>query len=193
MKNVRWIICCAALALALGACSTSNAHLVDAYRAPGTVSFVFNRVAVIVLNGSHDLRSSLEDEVVKTAGGTRLVASHTVLSEADARSAEAVRQALLDKKFDGAVTMRIIRPDEVNPAESSRGESFMTYAESAALSGEPAFGGKVLIETTIYRLEDSKLVWRGIVENPKTTDAHATVRETVHALADHMRDTGLIH
>ena len=147
---------------------------------------------MIVLNGSHDLRSSLEDEVVKTAGGTRLVASHTVLSEADARSAEAVRQALLDKKFDGAVTMRIIRPDEIDPSRSSQGESFITYAESAD-PGQPAFGGKVLIETTIYRLEDSKLVWRGIVENPKTSDAHATIRDTVHALAGHFRDTGLIH
>ena len=191
MNSFRLGLCCAIVALLLGHCSSSSANLVDTYRAPGTVSFTFDRVAVIVLNGSHDMRSSLEDEVVKTAGGHRLVASHTVLNESDQRSYDAVRQALLAKKFDGAATMRLIRPDEIDPYASSPGEGFTTFAQSVP-AGEVPFGGNVIIETSVYRLEDEKLVWRGLVEAPKG-DPKFTIRETVRALADHMRDTGLIH
>ena len=191
MRYLRSGICCATVVLLIARCSSSGAQIVDAYRAPGTVSFTFNRVAVIVLNGSHDLRSSLEDEVVKTAGGKRLVASHTVLGENDIRSYDTVRQALLSKQFDGAATMRLIRGDEIDPYASSPGESFSTYAESVP-PGEPVFGGKVVVETSVYRLSDEKLIWRGVVKADKG-NPQATMREVVQTLANHMRDTGLVH
>jgi hypothetical protein len=192
MKYVRSGLCCFAVVLLVARCSSSGAQVVDAYRAPGTVSFTFNRVAVIVLNGSHDLRSSLEDEVVKTAGGNRLVASHTVLGENDIRSYQTVRQALLSKQFDGAATMRLVRADEIDEHASTPGEGFSTYAESVP-AGEAAFGGKVVVETSVYRLSDEQLVWRGVVAADKSATQQGTMREVVKALANHMRDTGLIH
>jgi hypothetical protein len=193
MRALRSGLCCAAVLLLLARCSSSSgAQIVDAYRAPGTVSFTFDRVAVIVLNGNHDLRSSLEDEVVKTGGGKRLVAAHTVLGEDDMRSYNAVRQALLSKKFDGAVTMRLVRPDEIDAYASKPGESFSTYAEGVP-AGEAAFGGKTVVETNIYRLSDEELIWRGVVTANKGANPQATIREIVQTLAGHMRDTGLLH
>jgi hypothetical protein len=192
MTAIRSVLACTALLLLFGHCSSSGAHVVDAYRAPGTVSFTFNRIAVIVLNGSHDLRSSLEDEVVKAGGGQRLVASHTVLGESDMRSYQTVLQALLSKQIDGAVTMRLIRADEIDPYGSTQGESFTTYAQSVP-AGEVPFAGKVVVETNIYRLSDEKVIWRGVVASDKGADPQATMREVVHALANHMHETGLIH
>src|SRR5262249_48393922 len=53
------------LALLAVGCASSGARLVDAYRAPGTVSFVFNKVAVIALNGGPEQRAMIEDEIVR--------------------------------------------------------------------------------------------------------------------------------
>jgi hypothetical protein len=181
--------------LCLSACATSqtNGRLVDEYRARGTLSLVFERVAVIVLNGGPELRSAMEAHIVSEQRGSRLAASHTVLRPEDQRSYETVRQRLLDQKFDGAVTLRLIRGTEVNAAESEAGVKFTNYADSVPL-GEPEFGtATVLVEASFYNLSDEKLVWRGIAEIPRSNDARTMARDAAGVIRARLRETGLVH
>ena len=112
-------------ALTLLHCSSSSG-VIDSYRAPGTVSFTFERGVVIVLNGGPERRAMLEDEVVRIARRSRLIPAHTVLTGAGMSSTDAARQSLLDQKFDGIVVMRLLRPNEIDASASSPGEWFIT-------------------------------------------------------------------
>ena len=180
----------AALTIVAAGCS-SGARILNSYRAPGTVSFVFTKVVVIVLNGSRDQRAALEDEVVKER--PRLVAAHTVLAPEDMRSVAVAKQKLLADKFDGVVTMRLIRATEVNPETLARGESFSSYAESSATPETPFGPNMVRIETNIYELPDEKLIWSATVEAPRSKEPRDTVRAAVDAMLDELRATGLVH
>jgi hypothetical protein len=180
-----------AVVLALVACA-SGAPIIDSYRAPGTVSIVFNKVAVLVLNGGPERRAALEDQIVSSSNGSRLVAAHTLLTTEDQRSAASVGRKLLAEHCDGAATLRLIRPEEVNPAASDPGVSFSSYASSVSPE-EPVFGGKILVEASFYDLSDEKLVWRGIVECQHTTDPASVAREAVDAIRKELRGTGLVH
>ena len=183
----RWA---AAVSIVAAGCS-SGARIMSTYRAPGTVSFVFSKVAVIVLNGSRDQRAVLEDEVVKDR--PRLIAGHTVLAPEDMRSVAVAKQKLLADKFDGVVTMRLIRATEVNPDTLHPGESFSSYSESAGSDEAPFGQNMVRIETNIYQLPDEKLIWSAIVEAPRAKDPKDTVRAAVDAMLDELRATGLVH
>jgi len=176
--------------LILAAGCSSGAKILNSYRAPGTVSFVFQKVAVVVLNGSRDQRAALEDEVVKER--PRLVAAHTVLAPEDMRSVAVAKQRLLADKFDGVVTMRLIRATEVNP-ETVTGESFSSYAESVGNSEAPFGDNMVRIETNIYELPGEKLIWAAIVEAPRSQNPKDTVRAAVDVMLDELRSTGLVH
>ena len=187
MRRIASTLC----ALTLAACATSGTRLVDSYRAPGTVSIVLNRAAMLVMNGGPDVRASLEDEIVAGGNRARLIPAHTVLGPDDMRSVDAVRQKLLDQKFDGLVVLRVVRSTEIDP-HASMGDSITTYAESAP-PGEQAFGGKALLEASIYELSDEKLIWTGLVETEPSKDAKAVVRAAAKVVREQLRDTGLLH
>ena len=186
------------LALAAAACGSTNpsspyAKIVDTYRARGTVSFVYDKAAVLVLNGGPDLRRTIEAQVAASAGNPKLFAAHSVLTIDDMRSAAAMRRKLLDQKFDGLLVMRVVRPNEVNPGETIPGETFSSYASSVD-EGAPPFGeGKLLLETSVYRLESEKLLWRALVEADSTEGAQAMVRHAVNVMRGDLQRTGLIH
>ena len=183
----RWI---AVAALLAAGCASNGAHVINTWRAPGTVSFVFSKVAVIVLNGSRDQRAVVEDELVKDR--PRLVAGHTVLTPADMRSVAVAKKVLLADKFDGVVTLRVIRATEVNPA-SVTGESFSSYAESVGVGEAPFGAGKIHIETNVYQIADEKLIWSAIVEADSSKDPKTIARAAADALLDELRSTGLVH
>ncbi len=192
MRKTLLSVCCALAAVWTGGCASSSARLIDSYRAPGTVSLVFERVAVFVMNGGPELRGTLEDDIVRGSGSPRLIAAHSVLAGDEMRSVSTIRRTLLDKKFDGIVTLRLLRPDEIDPASTYAGESFSTYAGSVS-PGEPAFGkGNIRIETSFYDLADEKLVWRGIVESNQN-DPHEIARGVVYVIGSRLRQTGLVH
>ena len=184
----RWI---ATAALIAAGCSSGGTRILNTYRAPGTVSFVFSKVAVIALNGSRDQRAAVEDELVKDR--PRLVAAHTVLAPADMRSVATAKKVLLADKFDGVVTMRVIRATEVNPEKLNPGETLSSYAESAGDSEAPFGQGKIRIETNVYQLADEKLIWSAIVETNQSNDPKAVARAAADALLDELRSTGLVH
>jgi hypothetical protein len=89
--------------------------------------------------------------------------------------------------------MRLIRGGEINPSQSMQGQSLTSYAESVP-PGEPTFGaGKILVETSFYRLADEDPIWRANVEAESLPDRSATLHEIVVALRNELRGTGLVH
>jgi hypothetical protein len=196
MQKMRWTNVLAALSLPFvlaGCASSSSAKLLDAYRAPGTVSIVFEKIAVLVLNGDRDLRSSLEAQVVASAKQrNRLFAAHAALGT-DMPSVEVIKQKLAEQNFDGVIALRMIRATEVNTSASDPGVTFSSYASSVP-PGEAPFGeGRVRVEASIYRLSDEHLVWRGIVEASGSNSPSELVADAVLVIRDELRDTGLVH
>lgn len=193
MRKAPMYVCFPVLVVLLAACgSSSNQNLIESYRAPGTLSFVFDRVAVIALNGGPEVRQIAEDTAVKQGRAGRLVAAHTVLSGEAMRSYENARQSLVEQGFDGALTLRVVRAEEINPGETRPG-SFSSYAGSVP-PGEAAFGeGRMRIEANVFRLADGALIWHGIAECKESRDPEVIVKEAAGIIAGEMRRTGLIH
>jgi hypothetical protein len=179
---------------ALCACASSgtsgSAKLIDVWRAPGTVSFVFNKIAVLALNGGPDVRAQVEGLVA--ARDPRLTAASSVLGKEDMRGIEAIKRKLLAANFDGVIVMRLIREGEINPHASKPGESISSYANSVS-PGEVPFGGKLQIETTVYRVEDEGMIWKATVESDTSADRQTAIRDAVQVMSDHLRETGIIH
>lgn len=194
MRNALILAGSLVLVLLLTGCSSSapQARVVDFYRAPGTLSFAFERGVVLVLNGGPELRAQLENAVIAQSGRMRLVAASSVLQDGDMRGIETLRGRLLDQGYDGLLTMRVLRDTEVNPSQSEAGETFTTYAGSVP-PGEDAFGGMALIEAKIFRVSDEALVWRAVAECPNSGDPQAVVAEAVRVMMDELRRTGLVH
>ena len=188
------LVCLSILVPFAGGCASSGARLLETWRAPGTMSFVFERSAVLVLNGGPERRATLEAEIVSAGNPSRLVAASNVLRPEELRSLPSVRQKLMEQGFDGILVMRLVRATEINPGESSQGESFTTYAGSVAPDDPPFGEGKLRIETSVYRLADEGLVWRAMVESDTSSnDPRIVVREAVSVMKDHLRGTGLVH
>jgi len=159
--------------------------------APGTVSFVFNKTAVIVLNGGPDLRRQLEQQI-QTDTHNRVIAASSILGEGDMRSIEAFKSKLLAEKFDGVIVLRMVRATEVNDAATVPGESFTNYANSVG-QDEPAFGGNHRVDARVFNVADEKLIWRATLDAHSSLDAPSMVSEIVKVLRDTLRDTGLVH
>jgi hypothetical protein len=99
---------------------------------------VFQKIAVLALNGGPDMRKQIEQQLADETHG-KLVPASSVLGSGDMRSVPAMRKKLIDQGFDGVVTMRLIRGGEINPSQSIQGQSLTSYAESVP-PGEPTFG-----------------------------------------------------
>src|SRR5690242_7616211 len=99
----------AVLALAAG-CSTTS--MLSVWKKPGTGPLEFKKVAVIAPVKDASLRRSVEDQVVGSLKMGHSVPSYTLFGPNKISDPPAVKAALREQGFDGAVVIRIASVDQ---------------------------------------------------------------------------------
>jgi hypothetical protein len=193
-----------AASLLLNACAGGSAHMVDSWKDPSAGPVEFKKVAVFFLNEDQTVRGIGEEELVRQVKRTVAVPSIALFPQLDPKDVDRIVDQLKSRSFDGAVLMHIVNVDEkvtvspgVRPAFYMSFSAYFDYvvptlAYYPGLPSEERKDRKVKVETVVYSLAESKLLWIGISE----TDNPETIRDLVvknaAVVAGSLRQSGLL-
>jgi hypothetical protein len=178
--------------------------MVDSWKDPSAGPVEFKKVAVFFLNEDQTVRGIGEEELVRQVKRTVAVPSIALFPQLDPKDVDRIVDQLKSRSFDGAVLMHIVNVDEkvtvspgVRPAFYMSFSAYFDYvvptlAYYPGLPSEERKDRKVKVETVVYSLAESKLLWIGISE----TDNPETIRDLVvknaAVVAGSLRQSGLL-
>jgi len=172
-----------------------------------------NKVAVFVVHEDVSVRRLAEDQVVAhMPAGTEAVASYTLIEKLEEGAREQIRARLIEEGFDGALVIRLvdisthetyvpphtyIDPGNPNyggvPYYSSFGNYYgYVYGQVYTV---PAYVRKDTIakmETILYTLPDSKMVWSGISERVNPESAQSVAHELAELISNELVGQGIV-
>jgi hypothetical protein len=160
--------------LLLGACANetlTSTWMNPEYRAGAPMT----KTAVIVLTKDENMRSFAENQMIQNLPkGTVAVAGHTMFKNPE-EDKEKVRASLIKDGFDSVLVSRLISVDKSQTYVPPQTYASPNYAFNNYYGGAYGGGGYyntttpgytventlVVVETLLYRLPDSMLVWSG--------------------------------
>ena len=198
----RFVLATAPLILTLGAlaCASGGANITDSWLDPSVTTLSFDKVLVVAVSPNESVRRAAEDAMVRAIPRGNPVASYTLLTSEQLGNNATVRSAIQQNNFDGAVTMRLVGKEQqttwVPGSYPTPYYSFYGYhSYSYPMAYDPGYlrtDDIVKIETNIYSIEDDKLVWTGLSESFNPDNVSSLVAGIASAVADDMRERGLI-
>jgi hypothetical protein len=167
------------------------------------LNFAGKKVAAVVITEDQDLQISAEEELARqlTALGVQGVPSYRLVPREVIRDKAKVKAWFEQSGTTGLVVMRVVSADK---EVSYTPDLWMTsmYAspwDYYAYGWSSAIGGVnrreelvVTIETLVYSVPLSKLVWAGVSEKTNPKDAQKVVKDLVGAVVSEMRKGGLV-
>jgi hypothetical protein len=167
------------------------------------LNFAGKKVAAVVITEDQDLQISAEEELARqlTALGVQGVPSYRLVPREVIRDKAKVKEWFEQSGTTGLVVMRVVSADK---EVSYTPDLWMTsmYAspwDYYAYGWSSAIGGVnrreelvVTIETLVYSVPLSKLVWAGVSEKTNPKDAQKVVKDLVGAVVSEMRKGGLV-
>jgi hypothetical protein len=180
----------------IGGCAP--AKVTSTWRDPGLSGPLnMKKIAVICIHPSPAVCKVVEDEMVKQIGTDRAIAGYTLFSEAELKQVAVVKSRLAEQGFDGAVTLKLAGSHTQSANASSEGGSsfFDDYDRNVASMDDPSGTATrvvVSVQTSIYRVSDAKLIWRGNVDLYDPQDAVQITDDIVKAVGDELRKEKLI-
>jgi hypothetical protein len=180
--------------LLFAGCASHSTFTTDVYRDPAATQLNFQRIAAIAIARDPEVRRAAEDAMVAHLG-PKGVASYTLLSDADERSADTVRAKLQSANFDGAVTMKMLSNGE-EPMDV-RGNIPDPYKAFSGHSGageyRPVEREQVVrIETQIFSVRENKVLWSTATKSFSPDSVKSVVTDVAKVIADELRRDGLI-
>ncbi|HXK22707.1 MAG TPA: hypothetical protein VMS55_08540 [Myxococcota bacterium] len=188
--------------LALSACATTR--IVEKWKDPAfSGPLHFEKVVVLVISPDATVQRVAEDELVRQLGAEQSVAAYTILDEEVRRTPEGVLAAIGKIGADGLVVMRFVDTKQVVTYVSGPIEPFPSYYRMGygyAYNGYGAYGAygytttstHVQIETRIYSVAESRLLWTGISDTLNPKDLRGLVAEIADAVGEELRKDGLL-
>jgi hypothetical protein len=187
------------LSLAFG-CATTR--MVDSWTAPGLKAsdLSFQHVVAIAAVPSEGQQRIAEDAIVASATRTRVTAAYTLVSQEDRANAERLRAALEQHGIDGAITVRLIGVEEREtyvPGTTSMygGGYYGYYGRVGAVVYDPGYYRSdtyVKVETSLYDVAESKLLWTGVSETLNPSAVGDLIEDIVKAAGKKLVDQGLL-
>jgi len=190
MNNHNYIVTRVALALIalfLAACASTT--LTNSWKSPEYKGPELKKLLVVGVSKEATTRRTFEDEFVKQikAAGVDAVASYTVMPEDGKAEEGRLKQAIKDAGADGALITHLVRVDvatQYSPSFYPAGGLGMYGGYSGAWAGyydAPVVSqtDTVVLETSLYSADDSKLLWSGTTD----TFAPTSIKENMPGFA----------
>jgi hypothetical protein len=192
------------IALAAGAV-VYGAKFRSTWKAPDVdrLNFAGKKVAAVVITEDQDLQISAEEELARqlTALGVQGVASYRLVPRELLRDKVKVKEWFEQSGTAGLVVFRVVSADKevsytpdlwVTSMYASPWD-YYAYGWSTAVVGVNRREDLVVtIETLVYDVPMSKLLWAGVSEKTNPKGAQKVVKELVGAVVSEMRKVGLV-
>jgi hypothetical protein len=200
----RTLLTVALMALAAGTV-VYGAKFRSTWKAPDVdrLNFAGKKVAAVVITEDQDLQISAEEELARqlTALGVQGVASYRLVPRELLRDKARVKEWFEQSGITGLVVFRVVSADReisytpdlwVTSMYASPWD-YYAYGWSTAVVGVNRREDLVVtIETLVYNVPMSKLVWAGVSEKTNPKGAQKVVKELVGATVSEMRKVGLV-
>jgi hypothetical protein len=178
----------------LGACSTTR--MKTTWTAPGVRSLHFKKVVAFVAIKDEVIRRNGEHQVCERIKSVLCVPAYAIVADADRGNVDKLAQRVDDAGFDGAVVLRYAgRRTEERYVAPTPAPLWNYYGYGWGTAYNPGYvrqTDRVDIDTSVYSVEDRKLLWVGTTESIDPHDVRNTVDEIAVAVAAEMRKEGLI-
>jgi hypothetical protein len=200
----RFFLTVVMIALVAGAV-VYGAKFRSVWKAPDVdrLNFAGKKVAAVVITEDQDLQISAEEELARqlTALGVQGVPSYRLVPREVIRDKAKVKEWFEQSGATGLVVMRVVSADKevsytpdlwVTSMYASPWD-YYAYGWGTAIGGVNRREDLVVtIETMIYSVPLSKLVWAGVSEKTNPKDAQKVVKDLVEAVVSEMRKQGLV-
>ena len=167
------------------------------------LNFAGKKVAAVVISEDQDLQISAEEELARqlTALGVQGVPSYRLIPREVLRDKAKVKEWFEQSGTAGLVVIRVVSADKeisytpdlwVTSMYASPWD-YYAYGWSSAIGGINRREDLVVtIETLVYSVPMSKLVWAGVSEKTNPKGAQKLVKELVGAVVSEMRKENLV-
>ena len=160
-----------------------------------------NKALVIAMVKDEGSRRIIEDELVKRLNA-KAVASYTLLSADMLREAsqDALNQKLKEGQFSHILLMRLADVEKDTyyvPGTTTGyyGGYGMYYGYGAGMYSSPGYYNtdkNYFVETTVYTVNPSKLVWTGTTKTVNPDKVNKTVNDIADIVTDKMKADGFL-
>jgi len=182
-----------------------GAKFKSTWKAPDVdrLNFAGKKVAAVVISEDQNLQISAEEELARqlTAHGVQGVPSYRLVPREVLRDKAKVREWFQQSSTDGLVVIRVVSADKeisytpdlwVTSMYASPWD-YYAYGWSTAIGGINRREDLVVtIETLVYNVPMSKLIWAGVSEKTNPKGAQKLVKELIESVVSEMRKEGLV-
>lgn len=200
-QNLTKAVLAATAAMTLAACATTS--LQSTWKNPAAVplSLKGKKVVALVVADEEALRYAAEDEAAReiTVHGGVGVPAYALLPQAEIRNKERARAIFEKEGIAGVVVLRVVAKEKALTG------SFSGSPYSGSFWGPGFWGGSrgwsdgylrtdviLVVETLVYSLEQSTLVWAGQSQTTNPTQVGSFIRELGKAIGTEMEKQGLL-
>ena len=182
-----------------------GAKFKSTWKAPDVdrLNFAGKKVAAVVISEDQNLQISAEEELARqlTAHGVQGVPSYRLVPREVLRDKAKIREWFQQSSTDGLVVIRVVSADKeisytpdlwVTSMYASPWD-YYAYGWSTAIGGINRREDLVVtIETLVYNVPMSTLVWAGVSETTTPKGAQKLVKELIGSVVSEMRKEGLV-
>jgi hypothetical protein len=154
-------------------------------------------VAALLLSDNESIRRDFEYNLARQLNrqGVESTPGYELLAESDASEKEEILDALQATSVDHAVFMKIVdRHQEVDyvPGSAWPGSAWYpgTFYDPFFWYGDVFVYEVVSVETLVYSVPESKLVWAGLSKTMNPDDVDDFIEDLVEGAVKHMKKTG---
>ena len=192
--------------LALSSALAAKAKFTATWKAPGAanLSYAGKKVVGLIVSDSMSLRQSAEEALARelTGRGVEGVAAYRLIPREEIRDKDRANGWVERAGAAGVVIMRLVDlTKEQTPSVVVWQSgvpygslwSYYPYAWGASFDITPSRTDvKVAVETLVFDVGDSRLLWAGTSESTNPEGAQALVKDIVDAAVEQMKKQGLI-
>lgn len=181
--------------------SCSSTKVLSAWRNPAAEPPQFQKIIALVVSDELSVRRSGERELCKNVTET-CVPANAVIPDDEVRDTEKAKRRVHDNGFDGAVILRIVGereeitdvpPSYTPPVYAGNMWGYYGYGWGATYSpGYTRTDTFVRVETMIYSVTSSELLWVGLSETMNPKSVPDLIDDVARAVAKEMKKAGLV-
>jgi hypothetical protein len=187
MKKMLIVICI------IAASCSSTVKIVQSWKAPDSsyTPVQFQKVLIIVLGKDEAFRSNAEDKIA--SGSSTFHASHLLFPNKQIIGEEGrFKNVIKENGFDGVVTLRLLGKDKENTWVAGnytagfwafRNNVYPAYYQPGYFDENTSY----TIETTVFSMNQDKLLWSGITAGTNPSSLKRTIDEVLKEVIRQMK------